>query len=108
MTSGPEKPRRLGRGLEALRAARATPAAPGAATGGGEGERGGESASERQRIRIAQVRPNRLQPRKEFRAEELAGLEASLRSAGLLQPITVRPVSGGGYELIAGERRLRA
>jgi ParB family chromosome partitioning protein len=61
-----------------------------------------------QRIRIAQVRPNPFQPRKEFRAEELAELEASLRSTGLLQPITVRPVSGGGYELIAGERRLRA
>jgi ParB family chromosome partitioning protein len=61
-----------------------------------------------QRIAVGQVRPNPFQPRKEFRAEELAELEASLRSSGLLQPITVRPVSGGGYELIAGERRLRA
>lgn len=108
MTSGPEKPRRLGRGLEALLAARPTAAAPNAATGAGEGERAGDSASEMQRIKVAQVRPNPFQPRKEFRAEELAELEASLRSTGLLQPITVRPVSGGGYELIAGERRLRA
>lgn len=108
MTSGPEKPRRLGRGLEALLAARPTAAAPAAATGGVEGERAGEAASEMQRIKVAQVRPNPFQPRKEFRAEELAELEASLRSTGLLQPITVRPVSGGGYELIAGERRLRA
>ena len=109
MTSGPEKPRRLGRGLEALLAARPAAAAPtAAAPGSGEGERGGESASEMQRVSIARVRPNPFQPRKEFREEELAELEASLRSSGLVQPITVRPVSGGGYELIAGERRLRA
>src|SRR5205085_2215588 len=42
------------------------------------------------------------------RPEELADLEASLKNNGLLQPITVRPVAGGGYELIAGERRYRA
>lgn len=109
MTSGPEKPRRLGRGLEALLAARPTAAAaPAAGPGAGEGERGGEAASEMQRIRVAQVRPNPFQPRKEFRVEELAELEASLRTSGLLQPIVVRPASGGGYELIAGERRLRA
>lgn len=50
-----------------------------------------------------------MQPRKEFREEELADLEASLRVNGLLQPVTVRPSpSGSGYELIAGERRFRA
>src|SRR5689334_24498104 len=105
MTSGPEKPRRLGRGLEALLAAR--PAAAGGGSGVAEGERGAEAASEMQRIKLSQIRPNPFQPRKEFRAEELAELEASLRSTGLLQPITVRPVggAGGGYELIAGERR---
>ncbi len=112
MTSGPEKPRRLGRGLEALLAARpaAAAAVPAGAVGGsaGEGERGAEAASELQAVKIADVRPNPFQPRKEFKAEELAELEASLRSSGLLQPITVRPVGGGGYELIAGERRLRA
>jgi ParB family chromosome partitioning protein len=58
---------------------------------------------------IGQIRPNPLQPRKDFRPEDLADLEASLRSTGLLQPIAVRPAAGGaGYELIAGERRLRA
>jgi ParB family chromosome partitioning protein len=50
-----------------------------------------------------------MQPRKEFREEDLADLEASLRVNGLLQPVTVRPApSGNGYELIAGERRFRA
>jgi ParB family chromosome partitioning protein len=43
-----------------------------------------------------------------FNEAELAELEASLRATGLLQPITVRPKSGGGWELVAGERRLRA
>lgn len=95
MTS--DKQRRLGRGLEALIAAREEPPAP-------EGQRGAL-----QPLPIAQIRPNPYQPRKDFRPEELAELEASLRANGLLQPIIVRPApSGQGYELIAGERRLRA
>ena len=58
---------------------------------------------------MAQIRPNPMQPRKEFREEELADLESSLRVNGLIQPVTVRPSpSGAGYELIAGERRFRA
>lgn len=91
-----DKPRRLGRGLEALLATTAR---------AGETER----QPALQTIPIAQIRANPYQPRKEFRAEELADLEASLKASGLLQPITVRvaPV-GRGYELIAGERRLRA
>lgn len=99
-----EKPRRLGRGLEALLASSpraGAPSAPAAATD--------EQGSALQQLPIAQIRPNPFQPRKEFPAEELAELEASLRANGLLQPITVRPAAGGrGYELIAGERRLRA
>ena len=90
-----EKPRRLGRGLEALIAP--TPEVSG--TG-----RGGQRA-----IPIREIRPNPYQPRREFAPAELAELEASLRVSGLIQPITVRPGgSRGGYELIAGERRLRA
>ena len=119
MTSGPEKPRRLGRGLEALLTARpaAAPAGGvgGAAVEGGEGAGRGSGgadavANELQRVKVAEVRPNPFQPRKDFRAEELAELEESLRTSGLLQPITVRPAptGGGGFELIAGERRLRA
>ncbi|HET7055772.1 MAG TPA: ParB/RepB/Spo0J family partition protein, partial [Thermomicrobiales bacterium] len=59
------------------------------------------------KIAIQQIKPNPFQPRKEFRDEELAQLQASLDANGLLQPVTVRPV-GNHYELIAGERRLRA
>jgi ParB family chromosome partitioning protein len=58
---------------------------------------------------LKKIRPNPLQPRKEFREEQLADLEASLRVSGLLQPITVREsAKGDGFELIAGERRFRA
>ena len=102
-----DKPRRLGRGLDALFAA--TKAA------GAQTARGGSAATTEtdgdlvRRIPLAQIRPNPYQPRKEFRPDELADLEASLRTSGLLQPISVRPApTGRGYELIAGERRLRA
>ncbi|PTW90976.1 ParB family chromosome partitioning protein [Microbacteriaceae bacterium MWH-Ta3] len=58
------------------------------------------------------VVPNAHQPRTEFRAEELAELEHSIREFGVLQPIVVRPmekpVDGARYELVMGERRLRA
>ncbi len=58
------------------------------------------------------VIPNGAQPRTEFRPEELAELEHSIREFGVLQPIVVRPLSGTGagatYELVMGERRLRA
>jgi ParB family chromosome partitioning protein len=92
-----DKPRRLGRGLEALLAHKEPAAQPAG------------DQSTLKRIPIAQIRPNPYQPRKEFRPEELADLEASLKASGLLQPITVRPASSGrGFELIAGERRLRS
>jgi ParB family chromosome partitioning protein len=58
-------------------------------------------------IPINQIRPNPFQPRKEFRDDELAQLQASLAANGLLQPITLRG-AGNSYELVAGERRLRA
>lgn len=53
------------------------------------------------------IRPNPAQPRKHFSQEELAELAESIRQHGVLQPLSVRRV-GTGYELIAGERRLRA
>ena len=53
------------------------------------------------------IRPNPAQPRKIFREEALAELTDSVRRHGILQPLSVRRV-GTGYELIAGERRLRA
>jgi ParB family chromosome partitioning protein len=95
-----EKPRRLGRGLEALIAGAATTATP--------AEPLNESVSPLREIPIAEVFPNPLQPRQVFNPEELAELEASLRESGLLQPISVRQRADGNYELIAGERRLRA
>jgi len=58
-------------------------------------------------IPIEQIRPNPFQPRKEFREEDLAQLQASIAATGLLQPITVRRADDH-FELIAGERRLRA
>lgn len=94
-----ENPRRLGRGLEALLGA-ATPQATAATHDAAQG-------SPLKQIPLDRIRPNPYQPRREFREEDLVQLEASLQATGLLQPITVRPV-GDKYELIAGERRLRA
>lgn len=59
-------------------------------------------------IPIAAVTPNRRQPRSHFDEESLAGLTASIAELGVLQPILVRAIDDGGYELIAGERRWRA
>src|SRR4051794_41813687 len=54
------------------------------------------------------IRPNPSQPRREFDDEALLALAESVKARGILQPVVVRPLSGGSYELIAGERRLRA
>jgi ParB family chromosome partitioning protein len=59
-------------------------------------------------LAIEVIGSNPNQPRKEFDPEALTALSESIRSRGLLQPIVVRPLAGGRYELIAGERRLRA
>lgn len=60
-----------------------------------------------QYIPLGRIRPNPQQPRRSFDEEGLAELAASIRSCGILQPLTVRR-AGDGYELVAGERRLRA
>jgi ParB family chromosome partitioning protein len=78
----------LGRGLSAL--------IPGAAEGGGLLE-----------LPVEAVTPNPRQPRIDFEEESLAALARSIREVGVLQPIVVR-ARGGAYELVAGERRLRA
>lgn len=95
-----EKPRRLGRGLEALipGAGILAPTVPVPAPA---------VSSDYLRLPIASIGPNPYQPRREFNEAELAELQASLKASGLLQPITVRPTASG-YELISGERRLRA
>src|SRR5688572_711896 len=103
-----ERGKRLGRGLEAL-ISRAPSVSARTAESTQASEAADEASSPLKSIPIRQIRANPLQPRKEFKPEELADLEASLRTNGLLQPITVRPApQGGGYELIAGERRFRA
>jgi ParB family chromosome partitioning protein len=80
----------LGRGLSAL-----IPGAP---------EEGGSGLLE---VPIGAIAPNRRQPRTTFDDESLQSLALSIQEVGILQPIVVRKV-GTGYELIAGERRLRA
>lgn len=57
---------------------------------------------------IAFIQPNPYQPRKSFNPEELESLAASIREKGILQPLVVRKVADNNFELIAGERRLRA
>ncbi len=107
-----DKNRRLGRGLEALLArtpTRQESTADAGARASGAARTPAAPESPLRAIPLSQIRPNPLQPRKEFKPEELADLEASLRVSGLLQPVTVRPAPrGGGFELIAGERRFRA
>ena len=92
MSSAPETPiprRGLGRGLEVL-------------VGGGTGR--GDLLD----LPVDAIHPNPRQPRRRFEPEATAGLAASLRRQGVLQPIVVRPRPEGGYELVAGERRWRA
>jgi ParB family chromosome partitioning protein len=85
----------LGRGLDAL-----LPTARPAVV---EPDRG-----DVQHLRLESIVPNRYQPRQQFSETELADLAQSLRENGLLQPILVRRKGDGIFELIAGERRLRA
>lgn len=59
-------------------------------------------------LKIDDIEPNRDQPRTEFDSEALAQLADSIREHGVLQPILVRPIFGGGYQIVAGERRYRA
>ena len=83
----------LGRGLSAL-----IPGAPEA----------GEAASGLMEVPVNAVAPNPKQPRTRFADETIATLAASIREVGILQPLVVRRAGDGRYELIAGERRLRA
>lgn len=59
-------------------------------------------------LNINEIEPNRNQPRKDFDEEALNSLAESIGQHGLIQPIVVRPTIGGGYTIIAGERRWRA
>ena len=59
-------------------------------------------------LRTAELEPNRDQPRKAFSDEAITALADSIREHGMLQPILVRPIKSGGYQIVAGERRWRA
>ena len=94
MTSAPKK--RLGRGLAAL-----------IGDGGNDDEMVQDLRTLRQMpIEMLKASPNN--PRKHFADSDLADLANSIRDKGLLQPIVVRPVANGEYEIVAGERRWRA
>ncbi|HEY4976790.1 MAG TPA: ParB/RepB/Spo0J family partition protein [Gaiellaceae bacterium] len=69
---------------------------------------GGVGESELVHLPLEMIHANPRQPRKSFDSDAAAGLAASIEAQGLLQPLLVRPRQEGGYELIAGERRLRA
>lgn len=67
-----------------------------------------EAVAAIQELRLEDIYPNPYQPRTEFDEESLNELAVSIKSIGIVQPITVRAVDGGKYEIIAGERRFRA
>ena len=88
MSAVPERRRGLGRGLEVLV--------------------GGVAQTELAHLPVETIHPNPRQPRKRFESESTHALADSIRAQGVIQPVLVRPLTGGGYELIAGERRWRA
>ncbi|MGN0590369.1 ParB/RepB/Spo0J family partition protein [Ruminococcus sp.] len=59
-------------------------------------------------LRVAEIEPNRDQPRKTFDDSAIAALADSIREHGMIQPILVRPLENGSYQIVAGERRWRA
>jgi len=83
----------LGRGLDAL------------LSGNNDSMTAGESL---QNLKIALLQPGKYQPRTRMDKESLAELAESIKAQGVMQPVLVRPVSAGRYEIIAGERRWRA
>ncbi len=66
------------------------------------------SSSSAVKLRLNDIEPNKNQPRKNFDDEALSELAASIEKHGVIQPLLVRPLPGGTYQLVAGERRWRA
>ncbi|HEY5718780.1 MAG TPA: ParB/RepB/Spo0J family partition protein, partial [Gammaproteobacteria bacterium] len=91
--------RGLGRGLDALLGGSARAAEP---------ARGPGSEGTLRNLPVDLVQRGRYQPRSDMRPESLEDLANSIRAQGVVQPVVVRPVGDGRYELIAGERRWRA
>ena len=67
-----------------------------------------ESSNSAVRLKLMDIEPNREQPRKQFDETLLAELADSIAQHGVIQPLVVRPLKDGGYQLVAGERRWRA
>lgn len=59
-------------------------------------------------LRTSEIEPNRTQPRKKFNDEAINNLADSIKEHGILQPVLVRPMNDGSYQIVAGERRWRA
>jgi ParB family transcriptional regulator, chromosome partitioning protein len=59
-------------------------------------------------VEISRITVNRYQPRRQFSQEELQELAQSIKTVGIIHPPLVRPSEEGNYELVSGERRLRA
>ncbi|HQY27465.1 MAG TPA: ParB/RepB/Spo0J family partition protein, partial [Burkholderiaceae bacterium] len=89
------RPKGLGRGLEAL-------------LGGHDDKRAPRQGEEITVLAVADLQPGRYQPRTRMDESSLQDLAASIRTYGVMAPIVVRPVGGGRWEIIAGERRYRA
>jgi ParB family chromosome partitioning protein len=68
----------------------------------------GEDAGELRELPVGLIKPNPGQPRTKFDPEALSALAASIEASGIVQPLLVRPLADGSYELVAGERRWRA
>lgn len=64
--------------------------------------------SQPQTLRLTEIFPNKEQPRTDFDDEAISALADSIKQHGVLQPLLVRPMPGGGYQIVAGERRWRA
>jgi len=91
MKMNPPKKKGLGRGLDALLAANS-----------------GNEPSRQDTLSVTALQPGKYQPRTHMDADSLNELAASIKTQGVMQPILVRPVAIGRYEIIAGERRWRA
>ena len=87
----PPKQKGLGRGLDALLAANA-----------------GSDSVQQDTLAVTALQPGKYQPRTQMDPQSLQDLAASIKAQGIMQPILVRPLGGGRYEIIAGERRWRA
>src|SRR5262245_59439198 len=90
-----KRPKGLGMGLEALLGPKAS-------------ETGAPASQQPSSLKLSQIKPGRYQPRTRMDEGSLAELAQSIKSQGLMQPVLVRPVGAGSYEIIAGERRVRA